>query len=103
MINSNSTASIMTIASIMVLSSLTLTPTVPINNNPTAFVQNSNIDFGTGTICSKTAEVASNSFYDEAISLFHDMRDFTAAELAQYNESMNKLFKSTGLNLSDLC
>ena len=93
----------MAIASIMALSSLTLTPTVPINDISSAFVQNSKVNYGTNTICSKTAEVTNDSFYAEAISLFHGMRDFTSAELVQYNESMNKLFKSTGLNIVDLC
>lgn len=100
----NNTASIMAIASVMFISSLTTTLSTPYNEDTKVYcIQQNQQDYKTETISAFEIK-PSKSNYEEAISIFcGEMREFTPSELEQYNNAVCKLYKPTGLNIFEIC
>lgn len=103
------TASIRVMVATVAVSLMSLTTTLNtsamMDTPPTVIMGNiSENDMGTSTLFPKSFETKNELNYNQAKNLFiGDMRDFTKQEAEQYQQSLNKIYKSIGVNIFDLC
>lgn len=56
------------------------------------------------TVTVEKIDIESKSNYEKALSLFDgEMKDFTKEEAIAYEQSLDNLYKSTGVNILELC
>lgn len=107
--NKSDAPNVKTMFAVIALSTLSITTSNPksmiYNDFPITIMDNATVNgMGTTTPFPKVNDVKAKTSYDFATELFgNNMRDFTKEEAAIYNESLKKIYKSTGLNIFDIC
>lgn len=107
-VNENSSIRAMVVtAAVSVLSLTTTLSTGAVLYNPPLEVNVGTVSddvMGTTTPFPKSIEKPNKTNYEAAKELFAgDMRDFTKEEAEEYQKSLKKIYKPTGVNIFDLC
>ena len=105
----NETSSIKAAVTAIAISAVSLTTTfnttgmiyTPLAVRMSDYVQDNT---GANTLTPKPYEVKAYTNYEQATNLFvGEIRDFTNKEAKKYQESLEKIYKPTGVNVFDLC